>query len=527
MSLDQLLVWFIGLSMGVMAARLVASGQRRSGWLVVSLLVLAVLAAGLALAPAWAGRLAALLWVPLFVLPALLFRAIQAAAARQRYPLAQRLARLAALLHPADGWREQPRILAAHALYQRGDAPAAHALLADLARAPGGPGEQALVNLLRLERRWAELRALLERHGAPPADPRALGAYARALAELGDLPALLRLLDAATDRLERDDPEVLHLTRLFLAALTGRPDLALTLLAGPLSRFGPPVRQYWLARAWQAAGEDARAGTLLLGLLASPDAMVAASARDALAQPAPRLSPAATPPPLLAAIDRAWAAITADHASPTLARPPAGRPLATVALCALLFAVFLAELPGGATDPDNLRAMGAMLAPLPHLDGQWWRLVTANFLHFGGLHLALNVLGLWYFGRYLERVVGPTRFLTVFFASGIGAMASFLALSSLTHFGHQMVVGASACLMGIVGFTAVALFAQWRRGRSRAVRRELGSLGALLALQTVFDLTTPQVSFIGHSSGLVLGLLLGLALYPWRAAAPAPAVARR
>ena len=186
----------------------------------------------------------------------------------------------------------------------------------------------------------------------------------------------------------------------------------------------------------------------------------------------------------------------------------------TYALLAVMGAVFLAELPGGSEDAGNLYELGALVGPVAQLDGEWWRLVTAGFLHFGWLHLALNGLGIALFGRSLERALGPWRFAAVFLISSVGALAIMLAWSELVTGEPFMLVGASASLMGIVGATVAVTLRRVLRGNMEADRRLLVSLAVVLVVQTAFDLTTPRVSVGAHLGGALLGLVLGLVLAP-------------
>ena len=66
--------------------------------------------------------------------------------------------------------------------------------------------------------------------------------------------------------------------------------------------------------------------------------------------------------------------------------------------------------------------------------------------------------------------------------------------------------------MGIIGAEAAILILLWRRKPSRLVTQRLRRVGLIVALQTFFDLTTPQISFIGHMSGLILGFIVGMML---------------
>src|SRR5471030_1739870 len=84
-------------------------------------------------------------------------------------------------------------------------------------------------------------------------------------------------------------------------------------------------------------------------------------------------------------------------------------------------AVFMAMLASGAglwhSSNGIQLAWGAGFGPATK-DGEWWRLGTAMFLHFGLLHLAVNMAALWEAGRFVERLYGSIRFAVVYFFSG-------------------------------------------------------------------------------------------------------------
>ncbi|MGB1016483.1 MAG: rhomboid family intramembrane serine protease, partial [Nannocystaceae bacterium] len=164
----------------------------------------------------------------------------------------------------------------------------------------------------------------------------------------------------------------------------------------------------------------------------------------------------------------------------------------------------------------NLVELGAMIGPLSLLDGEYWRLLTAGFLHFGWLHLGLNAAGIFFFGRLLEQAIGAIRFGLLYVVASVGAMGILLAVNELTSGEPFLIVGASASLMGIVGaLLAVSLKRLWQR-RDRGLLRPILSLLAVIGIQTLFDLTTPQVSMGAHLGGAGLGFLFALLLTPLR-----------
>ena len=170
----------------------------------------------------------------------------------------------------------------------------------------------------------------------------------------------------------------------------------------------------------------------------------------------------------------------------------------TLTLIGVNVAMFLltAVLTGLAgQDPlQNYRAeLFQQLAQVPVLvqAGDWWRPFTAAFLHYGVVHLALNMLSLLIFGSELERLVGRGRYLTIYLVSVLGGAAAIQLLGDP----FTQVAGASTAIYGLMGAFGVVLVHQ---------KQDLRGLLTLLAINLVISFL-PGVSLIGHLGGLVGG----------------------
>src|SRR5918911_2252932 len=105
-----------------------------------------------------------------------------------------------------------------------------------------------------------------------------------------------------------------------------------------------------------------------------------------------------------------------------------GRGYVTKALVALNVGVYVAELVQGAGVNGvngTIYAKGALFGPFV-AQGDWWRLITAAFLHYGPFHLLMNMLALWWFGSALEQRIGSGRFLAIYVVSGLAGSAGAL-----------------------------------------------------------------------------------------------------
>ena len=145
--------------------------------------------------------------------------------------------------------------------------------------------------------------------------------------------------------------------------------------------------------------------------------------------------------------------------------------------------------------------IGALVA-----DGETYRLLTSMFLHYGLLHLAMNMLATWVFGLEVEAQEGPVRTVAAFLVAGVvGGAAAYLF-----HPPFAQVAGASGGVFGLLG---VALILTVRAGRPTQ------SLIGLLVINLFIGIAVPNISLAAHAGGFAAGVLYG-------AAASAPARVR-
>jgi rhomboid protease GluP len=172
-------------------------------------------------------------------------------------------------------------------------------------------------------------------------------------------------------------------------------------------------------------------------------------------------------------------------------------------------AVFIAMLVGGAGMWHSTNGIqlnwGANFGPATQ-DGEWWRLATAMFLHFGIVHLLLNTWSLWDAGQLVERMYGQTRFLSIYLVSGLTGN-----LVSLVFQGNSAVSGgASGAIFGIFGALLTFL---WHERTAITVRefRWLfwGALGFAIAT-IVMGFVVPGIDNSAHIGGFVAGILVSI-----------------
>lgn len=173
-----------------------------------------------------------------------------------------------------------------------------------------------------------------------------------------------------------------------------------------------------------------------------------------------------------------------------------GRPVVVPTLVALNLAVFVWTVVQARSllNNDASELYDAWtLTPVLVADGEWWRLLTAGFLHYGPIHIAFNMLALWVLGRDMETVLGRGRFLAVYAISLLGSSAAVMLLAAP----EGSVAGASGAVFGLMGGLAVVL---------RRMRVPAGQVIGLIVVNVVISFVFIQfLSVQGHIGGLVVG----------------------
>lgn len=141
---------------------------------------------------------------------------------------------------------------------------------------------------------------------------------------------------------------------------------------------------------------------------------------------------------------------------------------------------------------------------------EWYRLVTAGFLHFGILHLGMNMFLLFQLGDMLERPLGRIRFTLLYTACLLGGSLGVLVIEADSRGLHG---GASGAVFGLMTAATIGLY---RRG----VNVFQSGIGTLLVINLVLTFTIPGISIGGHLGGAITGAICGLAMLPppWKRA---------
>jgi membrane associated rhomboid family serine protease len=141
------------------------------------------------------------------------------------------------------------------------------------------------------------------------------------------------------------------------------------------------------------------------------------------------------------------------------------------------------------------------------LYGQVWRLFTSMFLHIGVIHLLFNLYALYILGPLVEGYFGHTRFLIIYFLSGLFASVSSFAFSP------AISAGASGAIFGLIGATTVYFF-RYRENFGRRGKAMLQNMVFVIVINLMFGLSMSNIDNWAHMGGLLSGALIGWGLLP-------------
>jgi membrane associated rhomboid family serine protease len=176
-------------------------------------------------------------------------------------------------------------------------------------------------------------------------------------------------------------------------------------------------------------------------------------------------------------------------------------PLVTRVLIAINVIAFLAETAAGASLGGNgggtVWLHGVLFGPSIAVNHDYWRILTGGFLHDGFLHIAVNMLSLYFVGSVLEPAIGRVNFAAIYFASLLAGSFGALLFSP-----DIPTVGASGAIFGIFGALIVV-------AHRRGIPIWQSGLGFVLVLNLVFSVSVPGISIGGHLGGLAAGFVTG------------------
>ncbi len=157
-------------------------------------------------------------------------------------------------------------------------------------------------------------------------------------------------------------------------------------------------------------------------------------------------------------------------------------------------------------DMQTLVDMGALFGPLTVLQGEWWRVLSAMFLHGGMTHLLMNMVSLYLVGRGAEMYFDTKSYLSIYFFSGIigGLVSLYMHPASVG-------VGASGAIFGVFGALA-GFFLAHRDSIASHSRAFMKDFSVIIIINLVIGFSIPSIDVSAHIGGLVIGFIGGFIL---------------
>jgi len=181
---------------------------------------------------------------------------------------------------------------------------------------------------------------------------------------------------------------------------------------------------------------------------------------------------------------------------------------AVLLLANLLVFLTIAALGGGVTTPrsDLYPGFGSNFGPLT-TDGEWWRLATSAFIHFGLLHFAMNMFALWDVGRLVETLYGSAAFAFLYLASGVAGSLASVAWNPWVHS-----AGASGAIFGVLGALLAYALKPGMGLDPDTLRRHRIAAFVFIGYSLAFGLVGEGIDNAAHIGGLVAGIVVGYVL---------------
>ena len=418
--LNHILLFIAIVSPLILLARIARlRNPRNHGWSIAAVIVLAGSALSWWFIPSIAGFVGGTFWCLLLLIPSVSEQKIDDLILAQRFAPARRLALMRRILHPWEDSPHRPSLLGCLELASDGHLDRALDQLAREREESTPAGCFATAMTFALTENWSGLVHWCRRDLSVTANPAVFSLYLRALGETGALDDLVRQL---ASRNESWEPRLTNnsLSRFNLAmvlAFCGRPKDVDTLVAGALQQMSFELREFWLATAELVAGNRRAALDRLEKLrAATQDAVLRRSIDSRRGQPSGFSHLSASGEVLLARL--AAETIGAREADVRSRGSGSGTP-AVWALILLNVAMFGVEVMlGGATNTQTLHYLGALEPDAVIIRHEYWRLLTALFLHYGALHISFNLYALYLLGPELERMIGSFKFIISYLIAG-------------------------------------------------------------------------------------------------------------
>ena len=512
LELNRILVFFVILSslLNLYYSIRYRSKGKMSSWIYIMFSIITITGFSLLFFPRIAGFIGMAMWIPFVLLPGFGVKYLQRLIFKGDFSRSYKLSKFLGWIHPMDKWKEQPELIKIFHLIKEGKIEETESILEKYNNPQREKDRIACSYFLAATGQFNEflnwVKENFEEEGLSKY-PELILRYLLALGETGQLKKMVETFDKLKKTLQAPTYKThLMVARLYLFAFSGRTDLVEKILAGPLFSYPKDQKKFWLATSDLTVGQKEKSLPEFEFLLNSTSYSIRLYSQNrinsGLYNSAGLLSEDHN-----RIIQREEKEIEQEKrfGSPLSFTKHKKKAYATYSLMAVIIFFFVLELIyGGSWNPITLFRLGAMIKT-PDYHIEWWRLVTSLFLHGGPIHLILNLLSLFIIGPHVEKNLGRFRFLCVYLLSGIGSMFLTTILSNRP---FLVLIGASGCIMGLLGAMSLLLFLGYKKEKSRLALSSYKMVIFIFTIQFIIDIITPQISMTAHLTGFFLGIMV-------------------
>jgi len=463
--------------------------------------------------PNFAGIIGLTIWILGLFIPLSILTEINQLLYQEQYTKARKLSKYLKYLHPFDSCLELSQILIALEIAHQGDIVKASQIIENYQNRSNSLYYHAKILLFWFQGDWENCLNYFQKEikiKNIDQDSNLLIYYLRVLGENGKIEELLNQFTIAEPILAKTgDKNKINLAKMLIFAFSGEKELLEKLFNYSLNFYSKNTQRFWLITAQFYRGEKTEAIAKFNDLKEISNLVLINNINWRLSQNLNQDHNNQLSQKLITKLKKT---LQDEIDYQNFTKINLKKAYLTQGLIIINFLLFFLEIQiGGSTNLEVLEKLGALI-PEYIWEGEYWRLITANFLHYGWLHLSMNMFALWIVGTFVETIIGRFFYGLIYFLSGIGAMIIFTFISPYIISPNMpiLLVGASGAIMGLVG-VILAIFIKFTYQKKSAIfAQKLRFLLFIILLQFIFDFFTPQVSFAIHSLGFILGLITGL-----------------
>jgi rhomboid protease GluP len=451
-----------------------------------------------------AGYIAGGIWIVFTLIPILCLRLAGRLVLKSRWKEAYWISVIAVVLHPAKRIKDSPLVYKFYAACQSGEFDQAEKLV-NLAKAKNPEAAKPIdLHFKRSLQQWEQISESI--HQFTKAElvniPALLMLYLRMLGETGNRQEMLqKTVEYEKDLIVAQSTSIAWM--ICFAMYGAIADLQL-LFSGQLRALSEPIKEFWLATAMLINNDKENAERILNRLQSSDDKLLKLAVQRRIKFPLNNNPISAEEKELLTTIrNHALEDSQFNYGKNHLT------PISTYLIIVLCLFGYGVQIYNGATSELGPIVKVGALYTFGIRNGEWWRLLSAQFLHFGVVHLLMNIIAFLVLAPYAERSLGSLRFAILYLLAGTGSLLVYISISILGYIPEDVIlVGASGGVMATVGMSGAILLQGWKKSGSKIAKDRSKSILFIVICQAVVDSMVPNVSFTVHLAGAVLGFVL-------------------